>query len=252
MKHWRWIVAMLAVAVALVVELAPGAFAAGEKLGEQPGIVPQEGQWIWQHPKVVQPDGVVFGMTYGDWSVAWWQWALAIPWSTHPYNDPTGANCLQGQSTSPVFFLVGGNDVTRHCTIPAGKTLVFPIINAECSTVEPPPFYGKDAIELRNCAAYWANAVGVDTLEFTIDGKRVKNLAHFRAQSPVFDFTMPLNDNMFGVPNVTAGTSVSDGYWVIVEPLSPGHHVIHLEAAHIREPCPTCFQNATYHLTVTK
>ena len=238
MKSWRWVVVMLAVVVALVGALAPGAFAAGQRLGQQPGIV--------------LPDGVVLGMTYGDWTAAWWQWGLAIPWSTHPYNDATGANCLVGQSTGPVFFLVGGTDVTRHCTIPAGKTLVFPIMNFECSTVEPPPFYGKDGQALRNCAAGFTNDVGEDTLEVTIDGKKVKNLEYFRAQSPVFDFSMPLNDNFLFVNNVTAGTAVSDGYWVIVEPLHPGHHVIRLKATLVSGPFAGGYQNATYHLTVTK
>jgi hypothetical protein len=196
-------------------------------------------------------------MTYGDWSAAWWQWALAIPASGNPINDPTGALCAVGQSTGPVFYLAGGTDITRHCTIPAGKTLVFPIINSECSNLEAAPWYGGNGQELRTCAGWWGDFIEIDSLAVMIDGKKVKNLGYFRAQSPVFDFVIPdTTDNFLGVDPAVVGThgiSVSDGYWVIVEPLSPGHHVIHFEGVWKPNPvCANCYQRMTYHLTVTK
>jgi len=243
MKSWRWVVVMLAVVVALVGALAPDAFAAGQKLGQQPGIV--------------LPDGVVLGMTYGEWSAAWWQWALTFnyPWPPVPNPpNPFGGNCAMGQSAGPVFYLVGGQNVTRHCTIPAGKTLVFPILNQECSTLEVGTiWYGGNERELRTCAEKLGDTVDLDTLEVTIDGKKAKNLEYFRAVSPVFEFDIPsTGQNFLGVdPTLgTHGKSVSDGYWVIVEPLSPGHHVIYFEGNW--KECPGCAQVVTYHLTVTK
>jgi hypothetical protein len=49
---------------------------------------------------------------------------------------------------------------------------------------------------------------------------------------------------------VTLGTAVSDGCWVIVEPLHPGYHVIHFHGTW--NICPGCYQDVTYHLTILK
>jgi hypothetical protein len=194
-------------------------------------------------------------MTYGDWSAAWWQYVLAFPNSTNPYSDLTGVSCSLGQSASPVFFLVGApQPVTRTCTVPAGKALFFPIVNAECSTVEAPPFNGTNGQELRTCVALFENAVITDSLHVTIDHRKIHDLDTFRVQSPLFGFATPANDNFLGVPGATSGSSVSDGYWVMLKPLSPGHHMLHFEAAYSPSfPfCPGCTQNVTYNLIVTQ
>src|SRR5882672_9250621 len=62
-----------------------------------------------------------YGKTYGQWVVAYWQWAMSIPIANNPWaNDPTGAYAAIGQS-GPVWFLGGtlGDSVTRNITIPA-------------------------------------------------------------------------------------------------------------------------------------
>jgi hypothetical protein len=195
-------------------------------------------------PKVYAPNENIQGMSYGDWSAAWWQYALTFTNDVSPIMDQTGQYCnsLQG---GPVFFLVGSGagTATRTCTIPAGKSLFVPIINAECSTIEPDPFHADNAQQARVCAALWNDGVGVDTLKFTIDRKKVKDLGSFRVQSLYFDFIIPPEDNYLGVHGYTSGSAVSDGYWVAVKPLSPGMHVIHFEGGG--------WQNVTYYLTVT-
>ena len=171
-----------------------------------------------------------------------------------PVLDMTGANCGVGQSSGPVFFLAGAattEPVTRTCTVPAGKVLFFPIINAECSTVEPPPFHGDNAQELRTCVAAFVDGVEKSTLEVTINRKKVRHLDRFRAQSPLFEFIMPAEDNFLGLPGVTSGSSVSDGYWLMVKPLSSGNHVIHFEGAFVAGPGAGFSQDVTYNLTVT-
>ena len=199
--------------------------------------------------KAFSPSDSVYGMTYGDWSAAWWQYVLSIPTGTNPVLDTTGANCGVGQSSGPVFFLVGAattDPVTRTCTVPAGKALFFPIINAECSTVEPDPFHGDDGQELRTCAGGAMDGVDITTLKVTVDKKKLSGLKSFRVQSPLFDFVMPSSDNFLGLDGVTAGSSVSDGYWIMLKPLSSGKHQIHFEAA-----IPNVFSlNVTYNLTV--
>src|SRR5712691_7423620 len=132
LKYWRSVVTMVGIVVGLAIAPRPGAFADDQ----QSGVFPS--------------DESVFGMTYGDWSAAWWQYVLSIPTATNPVFDTTGTNCAIGQSSGPVFFLAGAATtdlVTRTCTVPAGKALLFPIVNVECSTVESPPFFGSNAQE---------------------------------------------------------------------------------------------------------
>jgi hypothetical protein len=82
--------------------------------------------------EIIPVNANAYGNTYGEWSAEWWQWALSIPAANSPISDTTGANCTQRQS-GPVFYLAGtsgGHAVTRKCTVPTGKALFFPILNA--------------------------------------------------------------------------------------------------------------------------
>ncbi len=170
-------------------------------------------------PKVIPPHARAFGRTFVEWSAAWWQWIFSIPVDQNPILDLTGAVCHEGQS-GKVFFLAGAgttDPVTRACTVRLGTPLFFPLINAECSTVEPPPFFGGNAAELSDCAGSFFSSG--DALSCAIDGVALQELERFRAQSPVFDFSMPAEKNLLGLPGVTSGMSVSDGYWLLLAPL---------------------------------
>jgi len=79
--------------------------------------------------RVFEVDSSPYGNTYGEWSARWWQWLTAIPAATNPNFDTTGANCAVGQ-VGPVWFLAGTFSsappkITRSCTIPHGKALLF-------------------------------------------------------------------------------------------------------------------------------
>ncbi len=238
LKSWLSVLAMISIIAGSAIVLLGG--------------IPVFAENASSHPDVIDPRQSVFGLTYGEWAVKWWQHVLAIPGGTNPVNDPDGAFCNLGQSSGPVFFLAGASGpVTRSCTVPAGKTIVFPIINVECSTVEESPFFGNNGQELNSCAAAIIDAVGIETLKVSIDENKVKDLTPFRMQSPLFNFSMPADDNFLNVTGgVTSGSSVSDGYWIIVKPLSPGPHVIHFEGAVTSGPFNGYSQNVTYELTV--
>jgi len=45
--------------------------------------------------KVIAPDFVIAGRTYGEWSAAWWQWATSIPVSSNPLFDKGDGNTGQ-------------------------------------------------------------------------------------------------------------------------------------------------------------
>src|SRR3972149_2756089 len=94
------------------------------------------------NPGVLPVNSNSYGMTYGEWSARWWQWALSMPVDKNPLLDT--ADCSKGQS-GKVWFLAGtfGGSVERKCTMPAEKAILFPIINAEWSVVEANSIDGK-------------------------------------------------------------------------------------------------------------
>jgi hypothetical protein len=216
-----------------------------------------------QNPKVLPPQSHAFGKTYGGWSAAFWQWEYSLPIDHHPLFDT--ADCNAGQS-GKVFFLGGTFTVTqngitvtgvanRTCTIPAGKAIFFPIINGECSTLEG---NGSTDQALRSCAKGVIDGPpGVTELQAVLDGVSIKNLRSYRAQSPLFTFG-PLPDNnilqAFGISNSVGQTtaSVSDGYYLLLAPLSIGQHDLHFSGRlELGSPVNFIFsEDITYHLTV--
>lgn len=193
-----------------------------------------------------------YGMSLGDWSAAWWQYVLAIPAVDNPAADSTGAKCGVDQANGKIFFLTGNftsdTTVTRNCSIPAGRTLIIPIVNTECSTVEAPPFFGANEKDLRVCAPTGMDGVDLSSLTLIIDGKPVKNLADYRAQSPVFTFYLPAG-NIFGLPE-GPGSAVSDGFWAIVPPLSSGSHTVSFGGTIALSPTQSFTVDVKYNLTV--
>jgi len=209
----------------------------------------------------VLPGECAFGMTAGDWSAAWWQYVLQIPAANNPAADTTGANCGVDQGAGPVFFLTGNftssASVTRNCTIPAGKTLLVPIINSECSTLEPAPFYAATEKELRSCAAAQIDTVDTGSLQLSVDGENIPNLDKYRVQSPVYSFHIPAKNIIAlktGAKNGLtggAGSSVSDGYWVLLKPLPPRDSAYTIKIKGTIGSGPSAFTvDVTYNLTV--
>ncbi|HZA92702.1 MAG TPA: hypothetical protein VE420_08770 [Gemmatimonadales bacterium] len=196
---------------------------------------------------VLPPDAPAYGLTYEAWTARFAQWAHSLPLAIHPAADPTGALCGLGQA-GPVFFLVqaGGQDaVERTCTVPAGTALLLPLLSASCTTVEPPPFHGRDEAALRACTEAWfATAV---ELTAVVDGETIPDLERYRVQSDLFAVALPAG-NMLGVePTVTQG--VADGYWLLLAPLPVGEHELHFGGS---VPDSDIASEVTYHLTVAE
>jgi hypothetical protein len=198
------------------------------------------------NPGVLPPKSRPHGATYGEWGARWWQWALSIPAAVNPVTDTTGQFCGVGQ-TGHVWFLAGtfGGNATRTCTVPPGRMLFFPFLNAVCSTVLGD---GTTEAELRACANGSVDAILAapqTILTVTIDGQPVQDLETYRAQSPpgTFVITFPPGA-VFGIP-AGPSASVSDGLWLMLAPLSPGNHVISFGAV-----TPTFSFTVTYNLTV--
>lgn len=203
------------------------------------------------NPGVIPPNAKAYGMTYGQWSAKWWQWAFSLSLEDNPFFDESGScdNGANGQS-GPVWFLTGvinaSGTAVRTCTVPAGKALFFPIINAECSTLEG---NGSTEKELRTCAEGLINPVTSVAAE--IDWLPIQSPQAYRVSSPLFTFGPLPEDNvlqLFGVdaPAGATSLSVADGYYLLLAPLPVGQHTIHFTGT-----VPGFTLDITYNLTVT-
>lgn len=173
------------------------------------------------NPGVLPPNSRVQGMTYGDWIAQWWKFALELPLSQNPIAG--GTNCAY-QRVGNVALVVANSllDEPIQCEVPAGTLLYIEVLGAECSTLEPPPFYGGDERELRACV----HAIVPEELQASIDGVPVRNLDQYIFTSPMVGFTEP-EDNILGVPAGSTGYSVGYGAYLLIAPLSPGKHTLY-------------------------
>ena len=207
------------------------------------------------NPGVLPPQSNPHGQSYGDWSAEWWQWAYSIPFATNPVVDETGEHCTEGQSGS-VWFLAGtfGGETARTCTIPSGKSLFFPIVNIACWAPEDLLAWGgnlgmtydEQTEVVRECATYYGDLM--DILEVTIDGVPLSNLSAYRAASGTFSVYLSDVIEDFGYPPGLRDPMVSDGYWLMLAPLTPGPHVIDFVGGISAYPFET---HVNYQLTVS-
>jgi hypothetical protein len=194
-----------------------------------------------------------YNLTYGEWTARWWQWASSIPQDRNPAADQTGENCGEGQS-GPVWFLAGtfGSFNERNCEIPAGKSILFPILNSACSKFEYPQLQTES--ELRSCAIS-LNDRFIE-LMVTIDGQPInkQQLESYRVQSPLFELINLPEDNIISGQQGST-QAVSDGFWVFLPPLEPGAHDLHFRGV-IVDYTATGTHNfvseALYHITITQ
>jgi hypothetical protein len=168
----------------------------------------------------------VYGKTIGDWGQAWWQWALNFPTAINPILAPDGdVDCSAGQS-GEVWFLAGnfGGTSIRSCAIPRGKALFFGIINGIYWTGDAPDLAG-----LRAGVAMGTDAV--DAISCSVDGTPCAYFTPIvRVQSAALPLNLPEGSiavTDFGYAAGVYEESVADGYWVMLDHLKPGDHVIH-------------------------
>jgi hypothetical protein len=195
------------------------------------------------------------GQTYGRWAAQWYQWMLGIPAARNPLFDATGANCAERQVDN-VWFLVGSGapgSVVRSCTIPAQKALFFPLINSAFVAFlnDPAPARTEDFVR-----AQAACTLPVD-IEAWIDGVKIqKPTSYFTGPggslSPVFTAQLPPG-NIFGadetvIEELVLTPSAEQGYYLFVDPLPAGSHVIRWLASGCTPGNPA--QDITYHLLV--
>jgi hypothetical protein len=204
-------------------------------------IVAQAGN---SNPRVLPANSTPYGMTYGEWSAKWWQWAYSIPLPQNPLVDDIGVNAANGQS-GPVWFLAGKFCLTpcgspevatadRVVDVPAGKALFFPILNTEWDNLGVSPPYSEE--QLRDFAKSQMDTG--ENMVAEVDGVSIKNLGSalttpYRVTSPVFTYHIPDNNifGLFGInfPAQDVQGVVGDGIYLMLAPLPAGQHQIHFK-----------------------
>ena len=172
------------------------------------------------------------GETRSALTQRWWRWWMSIPLNVNPSGEAGDANCEINQQ-GPVWFLGGpiGSTFTRACTIPAGKAILSPIINfindypCPDATFQPAPGQSLDDFLRIGVAPYLD---GVTLAEAQLDGKPLEVR---RVTTKLFSFTgaknlVPLDSCITGSPQL----GVSDGFFVFIEPLERGEHVLQIRS----------------------
>ena len=208
-------------------------------------------------------ESTVYGKTYGEWSANWWQWAFAGPDGRNPVQDLTGEFCGENQPKGKVWFLAGSfqvANVERTCTIPPGRALFYPLLNVSWTDCPNSPDATVSDADVRGIlATSWGDLAC--QLTSTLDGTSISSMQIItvRTQSPKFFSILPENNIGSAVAGCAepmlpgkSGRQISEGYWIMLPPLSPGEHVLTLHGA----GCDTgtgnvLFENGvTYKLTV--
>jgi hypothetical protein len=175
---------------------------------------------------IISTNSSPYNISYAEWTARWWQWLFSIPIENNPLMDETGKNCEINQS-GPVWFLAGtaGGECKRECTIPAEKSVLFPVLNYGATFADEPTINTEE--ELQSLAKREMDIVS--DLSVTFDGIKLNGLQKYRVQSPLFDVTLPERNLFGGIPGPTKG--ISDGYWLFLESVPTCKHIIRTDGS---------------------
>jgi hypothetical protein len=182
-------------------------------------------------PEFFSVESSPYGRTYGHWTVMWWRWFLSIPQLTNPVLDKTGKYAHMDQPAANVWFLAGkiaNEDVDlplRHCRLPAGRSILFPVINFEANPLE----YRELKTDQDLIERVQSEEDSIIRKECTVNGKsippqRVKTDPH------IFELRLP-EDNAFSVKGGGTTNASADGYWVFLKALAIGDYAISFEGS---------------------
>ena len=166
---------------------------------------------------------------------ALWTAVLETPTAQNPFTG--GDPCVQLDGAVAPVAPLGTESVT--CTVKTGTRILVLGWTSECSTVEPPPYFGTDEPSLRACAR--AVDAQLEPPTVTVDGRP---LPVVEVETALLDVVLPA-DNIFGQPAGTTAQSVGHGWVALLHPLPPGTHeiVIHVTGTYLGQPVD--FTNTT-------
>jgi hypothetical protein len=176
-------------------------------------------------------DSYPYGRSYGQWTVEWWRWFLSTPKSINPVLDRSGEYAAVNQPPSDVWFLAGklgdeDSDLpSRFCSIPKGRSILFPIINCQANFLEDPELKTEQEIIDHVTADENTIVEKVCILDDkSIPAQRVKS------DPLLFEFTIN-EDNIFNVQGAKSTIAHGDGYWIFLKPLSIGIHKLSFQGS---------------------
>jgi hypothetical protein len=177
-------------------------------------------------------DSSLAGLTFGQWTVKWWEWAISNPAIRNPVVDDTGQYASVNQPNS-VWFLAGvladekrdRKFPMRECTIPSGRPILIPILNCETDSVEYPELKQEgdllshlakqvESIEKRNCF---------------INGQEIRP-ERVRSDPMIFEiYVHPDFDQKYNKGGHTR--AAADGFWVFLKPPPAGKYFFKFEGS---------------------
>ena len=185
----------------LVLLSGPSALAAGPRA---PGFLPPSA-----HP---------LGYSMADLVTAWNRWGFG---SAADVNPLLAVRCEQSTLDPRIWFLPVslGGEYESTCDVPKGSFLILNAGGAECSNLEPEPFFGANEEELLDCVNDGFDLVSY--VEVTANGVTTRNLSSYATTSHLD--TLPANNLLSADPGLT----MDKGYFMVIGPLSPGTHTYH-------------------------
>ena len=166
---------------------------------------------------ILMPESTQIGMKYEQLCADWCRWLLSIPKERNPAFDINGEFAAINQNNDDVFFLCqtleASNPIpNRQIRIPAGRKIFLPIINwisfqdDEHQTEEELTALAKEKMDSVGKLGLYINNKLLDDALWT-----------YRIQPPAINMTLPPNNILNTKPGVC--TIVTDGFWILFEPL---------------------------------
>ncbi len=195
---------------------------------------------------VVAKGELVAGKRLDEYANQWWQWANAMSDEESAVVDTTGEKCGTNQD-GDVWFLAGGYGsakIQRTCAVPHNKYLFFPVINM----AEWPDSDDNMTCEAAKTGAA-INDAHLQSIAVELDGKKVD---YYRLKSQDCFDLYALVPKAYDAPKVYP--AATDGYWVMLKPLSEGKHHLKFKAhyADASDEDSEMIQDIEYQLEVAK
>ncbi|WP_455208418.1 hypothetical protein [Kaarinaea lacus] len=179
---------------------------------------------------IVKGNEKIAGLFQHEYVNMWWQWAVSMSDKESPIRDNIGNKCNVNQ-VGPVWFLAGGygsSKISRKCSIPSDKYIFFPVINML--------YYPPNTDESVSCDSVKKGAElnnqYISTFKVKIDDQEFVNPVYYRiASKKCFDLIARKENNQ---RQLEVYPSATDGYWIMLKPMSVGLHAITFRAEYDR------------------
>ncbi len=208
------------------------------------------------NPMLYTKDARPFGRSIERWSELLWSYIYSTPLDRNPFFDTTGENCGVDQD-GPVWFLPAvpgsslGTNISRSCTIPRERAIMLQMSSALNDYPCPDPnFHPAPGQSLYDFLIGAISPLfdGETGFVVTLDGVNIQDPLSYRFTSDdVFrfqpDLSMVAFDSCLTQKHMLG---VTDGFYLLFKPMSPGQHTIVLNGHDMQGVLVTL----TEHLTI--